>query len=57
MSETTRKPFHGKCRECATVFVVCYVPIPLDAAARLMLAAACPACASKNIVVAGDASA
>lgn len=37
-----RSPFRALCPECCLVWVVCYLPLPIGAAAQAMLAAKCP---------------
>lgn len=49
-----RHPFDGKCRDCGHVFTVCWLPMPMLDAARLMKAASCPCCAGKHIAVVGS---
>lgn len=49
-----RKPFWAKCTGCSHCWPAAYLPMALDAAARLMKAAKCPMCGKgpKGIVVA-----
>jgi hypothetical protein len=37
-----KQPFQGRCGECGHVWTVCFLPMAMDRAARLMSAAACP---------------
>lgn len=49
---TERKPFNGRCGDCEHVWAVCYLPMPLEQAGKMMTAAQCPMCASKKVFVA-----
>lgn len=40
--------FHAKCPECGHVWAVVKLPMPIDEAARAMLAAFCPACGNDS---------
>ncbi|MGE0425283.1 MAG: hypothetical protein AB7O88_23695 [Reyranellaceae bacterium] len=42
----------GKCRDCGHVWIVAHLPMALETAAKLALAALCPKCGSRKIGVA-----
>lgn len=51
---TDRKPLHVKCEDCKHVWVLLYLPMELDRAARVMSGAHCPQCGDKMIVLATE---
>lgn len=53
MSED-RKPFCAKCSKCSHCWPAAYLPMQIDAAAKLMKAARCPNCGNgpKGVLVA-----
>ncbi len=51
---TGQDSLRGKCDK-GHVFVVAYLPMPLNLAAELAKVARCPWCASRKILVADDA--
>ncbi len=50
-----RQPMNAKCRQdaCGHEWAVCYLPMPLEAAARCMKRAICPMCADERPLVGG----
>ena len=43
---------NARCRACDHVWIVAYLPMQIEKAARLMQLAACPKCADKKPVIA-----
>ncbi len=47
-----RQPFNGRCGACDHVWTVCYIPMQLGVAAKMMQAARCPMCGGGKVFVA-----
>lgn len=51
-TKTQDKPFLGVCGYCNHVWPIAFLPMDIDAFAKLAMGSACPMCAGKKVFVA-----